>query len=60
MHEKWYEQAQKGKVCKTQGIQNITYNIWILIGYCLWVYIILIGIGEYRVCENLTGIGEPI
>ena len=55
MHEKWYEQAKKGKVCKTQGIQNITYNIWIVIGYCF-----LIGIGEYWVCENLIGIGEPI
>ena len=42
------------------GFQIIASNVFILKDYCLWVCIILIGLGKSKVCVNLFGIGEPI
>ena len=51
---------QMSRSIELTDFQIIASNVFILKDYCLWVCIILIGLGKSKVCVNLFGIGEPI
>ena len=51
---------QMSRSIKLTGFQIIASSVFIVKAICLWVCIILIGLGKPKVCVNLFGIGEPI
>ena len=51
---------QMSQSIELTGFQIIASNVFILKAICLWVCIILIGLGKLKICVNLFGIREPI